>query len=47
MLHGEPPLHITPLEGGGDDDQVVSEPAGELERGAGGPAVEVQLWRSR
>lgn len=43
MLHGEPPLHITPLEEGGDDDQVMSEPAGELERGAGGPAVEIQV----
>lgn len=41
MLHGEPPLHITPLEEGGDDDQVMSEP-GELEMGAGGPAVEFQ-----
>lgn len=43
MLHGEPPLHITPLEEGGDDDQVVSEPAGELERGTRGPAVEIQV----
>lgn len=36
MLHGEPPLHITPLEEGGDD-------AGELQRGARGPAVENQV----
>lgn len=42
MLHGEPPLHITPLEEGGDDDHVMSEP-GELERAAGGPAVEIQV----
>lgn len=44
MLHGDPQQRITPLADG-DDDQGMSESAGELERGARGPAVEIQVRR--
>lgn len=45
MLHGDPEEHITPQEDDEDDDQVMSEPAGEVERRARGPAVEIQVSR--
>lgn len=45
MLHGDPQQCITPLEADGDDDQGMRESAGELERGARGPAVEIQVRR--
>lgn len=45
MLHRDPQQCITPLEADGDDDQGMSESAGELERGARGPAVEIQVRR--
>lgn len=43
MRHGGPEEHIAPLEDDEDDDQVMSEPAGEVESGARGPAVEIQV----
>lgn len=43
MLHGYPEEHITPLEDDEDHDQVMGEPAGEVERRARGPAVETQV----
>lgn len=45
MLHGDAEKHITPLEDDEDDDQVMSGPAGEVERTARGPAVEIQVSR--
>lgn len=42
MLHGDPEEHLTPLE---DDDQGKSEPAGEVQSRARGPAVEIQVSR--